>query len=207
MQKRASMTWVAAITKCPSEDPLATVGKPYKLPDRRAVCGEFLVPNKTLCGFRNRADSTWGGRRLFDSHRPISHECAPTAREVPHFGQPAKPPKRHLLGRRSLAACPIASRTARWLVLITFIAERIITIVTYFRLQVVKFIFGGRNSGQRRNEEDPVPSHDANERQGQPGARLQYPNLWTWDHGSQHLPRPPGCTFALQIRSGRRNRP
>ena len=29
-----------------------------------------------------------------------------------------------------------------------FLAERMITIVTYFRSQVVKFIFGGRNSGQ-----------------------------------------------------------
>jgi len=28
------------------------------------------------------------------------------------------------------------------------LAERMITIVTYFRSQVVKFIFGGRNSGQ-----------------------------------------------------------
>jgi hypothetical protein len=32
-----------------------------------------------------------------------------------------------------------------------------ITIVTYFGEQVVKFIFGGRNSGQRRNEEDTLP--------------------------------------------------
>jgi hypothetical protein len=30
--------------------------------------------------------------------------------------------------------------------------ERIITIVAYFRAQVVKFIFGGRNSGQKRAE-------------------------------------------------------
>jgi len=29
-----------------------------------------------------------------------------------------------------------------------FLAERMITILTYFRSQVVKFIFGGRNSGQ-----------------------------------------------------------
>jgi len=34
-----------------------------------------------------------------------------------------------------------------------FLAERMITILTYFRSQVVKFIFGGRNSGQTRNEE------------------------------------------------------
>jgi hypothetical protein len=34
-----------------------------------------------------------------------------------------------------------------------FLAVRMITIVTYFRSEVVKFIFGGRNSGQRRNEE------------------------------------------------------
>jgi hypothetical protein len=35
-----------------------------------------------------------------------------------------------------------------------FLAERTITIVTYFGLQGVKFISCGRNSGQRRNEED-----------------------------------------------------
>jgi len=29
-----------------------------------------------------------------------------------------------------------------------FLAERMITIVTYFRSEVVNFIFGGRNSGQ-----------------------------------------------------------
>ena len=30
-----------------------------------------------------------------------------------------------------------------------FLAERMIIILTYFRSQVVKFIFGGRNSGQQ----------------------------------------------------------
>jgi hypothetical protein len=35
-----------------------------------------------------------------------------------------------------------------------FLAERMITIVTDFRSQVVKFIFRGRNSGQIRNEGD-----------------------------------------------------
>jgi len=120
MQKRASMTWVGTITKCPAEKPLATVGKPYKLPDWSAVCRDFLMPNRTLCGFRHRADSAWGGRRLFDSNRPIRHECAPSTREVPHFGQLAKPPERHLLGRRSLAGRPIAFRTTWSLVLTTF---------------------------------------------------------------------------------------
>ena len=50
-----------------------------------------------------------------------------------------------------------------------FLAERMITIVTYFRSQVVEFIFGGRNSGQRRNEEgtDEFPLSDANEWQRQ----------------------------------------
>ena len=39
-----------------------------------------------------------------------------------------------------------------------------ITIVTYFRSKVVKFIFGGRNSGQSRNEEHTLPSYDASKR-------------------------------------------
>jgi len=30
-----------------------------------------------------------------------------------------------------------------------FLAEKMIIILTYFRSQVVKFIFGGRNSGQQ----------------------------------------------------------
>ena len=57
-----------------------------------------------------------------------------------------------------------------------FLAERMITIVTYFRSQVVKFIFGGRNSGQRRNEEgtNELPLSDANERQRQPEAEAKF---------------------------------
>jgi hypothetical protein len=40
-----------------------------------------------------------------------------------------------------------------------------ITIVTYFGSQVMKFIFAGRNSGQGRNEEgtNELPLSDANE--------------------------------------------
>jgi hypothetical protein len=50
----------------------------------------------------------------------------------------------------------------------TFLAEKIITIVTYFRLQVVKFIFGGRNSGQSRDEEDrPLHTMSTDGRGGQ----------------------------------------
>jgi hypothetical protein len=65
-----------------------------------------------------------------------------------------------------------------------FLAEGMITMVTYFRSEVVKFIFGGRNSGQRRNEEgtNEVPLSDANEWQRQPEAKAKL-NLWTWDHG------------------------
>jgi hypothetical protein len=36
-----------------------------------------------------------------------------------------------------------------------------ITIVAYFRAQVVNFIFGGRNTGQNRNEGDPTSNSDA----------------------------------------------
>src|ERR1700735_2412270 len=103
MRERTSTTPVDSVAKRPWEWPLATVGKPYKLPAWSTVSEDLLTLNRTLCGFRHRADSAWGGRRLFDSNRPCRHECAPSAREVPHFGQLAKPPERHLLGRRSLA--------------------------------------------------------------------------------------------------------
>jgi len=56
-----------------------------------------------------------------------------------------------------------------------FLAERMITILTYFRSQVVEFIFGGRNSGQTRNEEgtNTLLFSDTNEWQWQPEARSQ----------------------------------
>jgi len=38
-----------------------------------------------------------------------------------------------------------------------------ITIVAYFRAQVVNFIFGGRNTGQNRNEGDPTGNSDGRE--------------------------------------------
>jgi hypothetical protein len=120
MREPASVTWVAAITKYPSESCLATVGEPYKLPDWSVVCGNFLMPNGTPRGSRNRGDFIWGWLRWFDSNRPIRREYAPSAREGPHFGQLAKPPERHLLGRRSLPGCTIALRTKGWLVLTTF---------------------------------------------------------------------------------------
>ena len=41
------------------------------------------------------------------------------------------------------------------------LAERMITIVAYFRAEVVNFIFGGRNTGQNRNEGDPTGNSDA----------------------------------------------
>jgi hypothetical protein len=36
-----------------------------------------------------------------------------------------------------------------------------ITIVAYFRAEVVNFIFAGRNTGQNRNEGDPTSNSDA----------------------------------------------
>src|SRR5208282_3333099 len=36
-----------------------------------------------------------------------------------------------------------------------------ITIVAYFRAEVVNFIFAGRNTGQNRNEGDPASNSDA----------------------------------------------
>ena len=59
MQERASMTPVGSITKGPWEAPLATVGKPYKLPGWSTVPGDLLTPNRRPRGSENRADSTW----------------------------------------------------------------------------------------------------------------------------------------------------
>jgi hypothetical protein len=41
--------------------------------------------------------------------------------------------------------------------------------VTDSRSEVVEFIFGGRNSGQRRNEEDTFPFCDAKNGKGSRG--------------------------------------
>jgi|HubBroStandDraft_1064217.scaffolds.fasta_scaffold02619_6 hypothetical protein len=85
MRERAGRTRAGLIPERSGEEPLATVGKPYKLPDWSAVCGDFLAPSRTLCGSRNRADSKWGWLRLFDSNRPTRHESAPSARKGPHL--------------------------------------------------------------------------------------------------------------------------
>jgi hypothetical protein len=107
-------------TERSGEEPLATVGKPYKLPEWSADCGDFLAPNRALCGSRNSVDSTWGWLRLFAWNRPMRQESAPSARKGPHFGGLEKPPRCHLVGPRSLAGCPIAFRTTRRLVPTTF---------------------------------------------------------------------------------------
>jgi len=115
-------------------------------------------------------------------------------------------PTQGALSLRGLAGCVIALRTVldAWSPQL-FLAERMIIIVTDFRSEVVKFIFGGRSSGQSRKEEDTLPSYDAKKRQGQPGTGKQDPNLYTWDHGAPNLPRLPVCTFARRIQSGPRN--
>lgn len=58
MRERVSMTPVRSITKRNCEEPLATVGKPYKLPGWSTVPGDFLTLNRTLCGSETGADST-----------------------------------------------------------------------------------------------------------------------------------------------------
>jgi hypothetical protein len=57
MRERASMTPVGSIAKRPWEGPLATVGKPYKLPAWSTVSEDLLTLNRTLYGIGNRADS------------------------------------------------------------------------------------------------------------------------------------------------------
>jgi len=44
MRNLASTTPVGSITKIPWEEPLAAVGKPYKLPGWSTVSGDLLVP-------------------------------------------------------------------------------------------------------------------------------------------------------------------
>ena len=65
-----------------------------------------------------------------------------------------------------------------------FLAERIITIVTHFLAQVVKFIFGGRNSGQRRNEEATLSLYDARNANGSqpPDSKILICGLGIMDH-------------------------
>jgi hypothetical protein len=47
------------------------------------------------------------------------------------------------------------------------LGETMITMVTYFRSKVVKFIFGGRNSGQNEQKErETTPIHEGVERMG-----------------------------------------
>lgn len=82
-----------------------------------------------------------------------------------------------------------------------------ITIVTDFRAQVVKFIFAGRNSGQRRNEGNPARIRYTMPINSSPKPEGEKPNLRIWDQGLPHPPRVRVCTFARRIRSGRRNRP
>src|SRR5579872_3556479 len=84
-RERTSRIRLGSITERACEQPLATVGKPYKLPDWSALCEDFLAPSRTLCGSRNRADSTWGWLRLFDSNRPRRQGSTLSARKGPHF--------------------------------------------------------------------------------------------------------------------------
>jgi hypothetical protein len=57
MRERASTTRVGSIDKRLWEEPLAAVGKPYKLPGWSAVCAGVLTLKRTLCGPENRSDS------------------------------------------------------------------------------------------------------------------------------------------------------
>ena len=85
MRKRPSMTRVGSIAKRPWEEPLAAVGKPYKLPGWSTVCGDLRALNGTLCDLENRSDSTWDCLSLFDLNRRTMYRPVPTAREVLDF--------------------------------------------------------------------------------------------------------------------------
>ena len=58
MRERVSPIPVGSIAKRPCEGPLATVGKPYKLPAWSTVSEDRLTPNRTLCRSETRADFT-----------------------------------------------------------------------------------------------------------------------------------------------------
>jgi hypothetical protein len=66
MRNLASTTPVGSITKIPSEEPFAAVGKPYKLPCRSAVCGDVLVSERALCSPEMPSDSASDCRGLSD---------------------------------------------------------------------------------------------------------------------------------------------
>jgi len=58
MRERASLTPVSSIRERRGEEPLATVGKPYKLPARKTLSGAILTLNRAPPGLANPADST-----------------------------------------------------------------------------------------------------------------------------------------------------
>jgi hypothetical protein len=58
MRERTSTIPVGSIAKRPCEGPLATVGKPYKLPAWSTVSEDLLTSNRTLSGSGTRADSS-----------------------------------------------------------------------------------------------------------------------------------------------------
>ena len=58
MGERKSLTPVSSIRERRREEPMATVGKPYKLPAWKIVSGDILNLNRTLPGLGNPADST-----------------------------------------------------------------------------------------------------------------------------------------------------
>jgi hypothetical protein len=120
MRERASMTRVGSITGRRWKEPLAAVGKPYKLPAWSTVCGDLLAVKRTLSRLENRSDSTGDCLSRCDSNRRTRYESAPRTREVPHFRQLAKRPPNGVPGLRGLAGGVIAFRTARCPVPTTF---------------------------------------------------------------------------------------
>jgi hypothetical protein len=76
MRNRASTTPVGSITNIPWEEPLAAVGKPYKLPAWSTVCRNLLAPKWTLCASENRSDSAAYGLSLFDLNGRARYESA-----------------------------------------------------------------------------------------------------------------------------------
>ena len=207
MRERASMASVGSIAKRPWEGPLATVGKPYKLPAGSTVWEDLLTPNRTLCGSRTRADSARDSLGLLVPNFRTRYDSASSARKGPHFLQLANLPPCVALSLPSLAGCMIAFRTTRWLVPTTFSRGKDDHHRDLFPFAGGEIYFWRSEfwtEEKRRRHSSVTPSQST----ARP-ARSQTagPNLSTWDHELPHLRKPQGCTSALRIRSGRRNRP
>ena len=66
IRDRAGKKSLSSLTGWPWDMPLAAVGKPYKLPEWNAVCGDFLTSKTTFCSPKKRCDLARDCLREFD---------------------------------------------------------------------------------------------------------------------------------------------